>query len=53
MSLSYTQLSTLLDRELSFSKGLRDDNNLLHELLDERDEVIEHLKFLIKRRELN
>lgn len=53
MSLSYAQLSTLLDKELSYAKGLRDDNNLLHELLDERDDIIEHLKLIIKSKELN
>lgn len=50
MSLSYAQLSTLLDKELSFAKGLRDDNNLLHKLLDERDEEIARLNQIIKRR---
>ena len=53
MSLSYEQLSDKLDQELGFANGLRDDNNLLHDLLDERDEEIARLKQIIKRRGLN
>ncbi len=43
MPLSYTAISNKLSVEIGIAKGLRDDNNLLHDLLDERDELIERL----------
>lgn len=43
MPLSYTDLSNKLSVEIGIGKHLRDDNNLLHDLLDERDELIERL----------
>lgn len=43
MPLSYDDLSNKLSVEIGIGKGLRDNNNLLHDLLDERDELIERL----------
>ena len=43
MPLSYTDLSNKLSVEIGIVKGLQDNNNLLHDLLDERDELIEQL----------
>jgi hypothetical protein len=56
MPLSYDDLSNKLSVEIGIGKGLRDNNNLLHELLDDRDELIEQLVIenaKLKRRELN